>query len=224
MRKWLRYLVLGLITLLIVILSLILKLSNNVNAFKITLIIIFSIVISTVSVVMFLKLKKDESFKDENVILSTFDWFNFVLLAISLILYINIFIFSIAKVDGMSMQDTLYDGDYLFIRHFNYHPEVKDIVIIHLENDTNLVKRVWAVEGDIISSTLIDDHSYLVINEEVTSYIFDASNLFGNSSYTLLKGEYFVLGDNIINSKDSRSSEIGIIKEEEIIGKYLFKF
>ena len=35
------------------------------------------------------------------------------------------------------------------------------------------------------------------------------------------KDEYFVLGDNIDNSIDSRFSEIGIIKKEEIKGKII---
>ena len=43
-----------------------------------------------------------------------------------------------------------------------------------------------------------------------------------NFTVTVEKGCVFVMGDNRMNSKDSRSAEIGQIDKREILGKALF--
>ncbi len=43
------------------------------------------------------------------------------------------------------------------------------------------------------------------------------------NEFTLGNGEYFCLGDNPGNSEDSRSANIGPVKEEDIIGKAWFR-
>ena len=45
---------------------------------------------------------------------------------------------------------------------------------------------------------------------------------FASSEITLAADEYFVLGDNRNNSRDSREPSVGNISRDEIIGKALF--
>ena len=78
-----------------------------------------------------------------------------------------------------------------------------------------LIKRVVGVGGDIVDiekdgRILVNGKEFTVINIEETSY-------FQNQSYIVPKNEFFVLGDNRINSQDSRY--IGTIPTQNIIGK-----
>ena len=72
------------------------------------------------------------------------------------------FFFTLVRVDGDSMQTTLYDGDRLVISDFCYTPKPSDIVIISRNYDNSeiggadklydnpIVKRVIAVAGQKI--------------------------------------------------------------------------
>ena len=78
-----------------------------------------------------------------------------------------------------------------------------------------LIKRVVGVGGDIVDiekdgRIFVNGKEFTIINIEETSY-------FQNQSYTVPKNEFFVLGDNRINSQDSRY--IGTIPTQNIIGK-----
>ena len=81
-----------------------------------------------------------------------------------------------------------------------------------------MVKRVIGCEGDRIE--IIDGELYL--NNDLIKYeyyIFDEEY---NASYIIGKNQYFVLGDNISVSEDSRS--FGLINESYIIGKVILIF
>ena len=78
-----------------------------------------------------------------------------------------------------------------------------------------LIKRVVGVGGDIVDiekdgRIFVNGKEFTIINIEETSY-------FQNQSYIVPKNEFFVLGDNRINSQDSRY--IGTIPTQNIIGK-----
>ena len=77
------------------------------------------------------------------------------LFAFSVLAVFLIFTFGIrtCQVDGQSMENTLYDKQYLVIRSLAYTPEQDDIIVFH-GLDKILVKRVIAVEGqEVIINT-----------------------------------------------------------------------
>ena len=45
-----------------------------------------------------------------------------------------------------------------------------------------------------------------------------------NGKKKIPKGRYLVLGDNRQNSIDSRRQEVGLIKNEQIVGKVVMRF
>ena len=57
-------------------------------------------------------------------------------------------------------------------------------------------------------------------------YIYSETKLYEGISFplTVSEGCLFVLGDNRMDSKDSRSPEIGLIDKREVLGKAVFLF
>ena len=56
------------------------------------------------------------------------------------------------RIDGSSMNPTLYDGEYLIINNVSYYldePQHGDIIVFkHPNNDLNLIKRIIGTPGD----------------------------------------------------------------------------
>lgn len=147
---------------------------------------------------------------------------------------VNQFFFAPVMVDGDSMAPTLSDGDYLFLNKFS-DVERFDIVVFPPpdQEDTQYVKRVIGMPGDTIEYR--EDVLYLngepteqgflneTVQEEVAIYTsgdFSLLTLLGVE--TVPEGQYFVLGDNRLNSRDSRS--FGFIDEETVLGKVGFRY
>ena len=113
------------------------------------------------------------------------------------------------------MHPTLKNGNIIFIKKFNLKVEYNDIVVIK-KGDNVIIKRVVGLPNDSIN---IDKYLYVNGQKKENLYIENAGDI--KNEILLKDKEYFVLGDNINYSIDSRFNEIGIIRENEIIGKMI---
>lgn len=171
--------------------------------------------------------KKRKKDSPSGFILGVFDWVSAFLFALVIVILIMTFCFRLVDVDGSSMLQTLQDGNKVIVTGLNYEPQVGDIVVIShgAELDKALVKRVIAVGGqtvDINSETgevIVDG---IVLDEP---YINGKTVAEGDAEFPMevTEGTVFVLGDNRPISKDSRYNEVGLIENENIIGKVRFR-
>lgn len=140
----------------------------------------------------------------------------FVILGVVLGSLIKSYIFCTSYVLGDSMIPTYYDGDMVGIFKLPT-PERGDIVIIEHE-DKLLIKRCIGMPGDTIQIkggvVYINDEEYS--EDYINNNNYEYSSGIASEPITLGKGEYFVLGDNRLVSKDSR--HIGVIRKEQILG------
>ena len=124
-------------------------------------------------------------------------------------------------VDGHSMDNTLFDGEQLLL---NPSAEIRsgDIVVFEY-GQTYLIKRVVGLPGDTVAvvkgvlyvNNIKYDESYL--SEECITRFMDSS-----FKVTLGEDEYFVMGDNRDNSRDSRS--FGCVPRDTITGVAIWHF
>ncbi len=93
-----------------------------------------------------------------------------------------------------------------------------DVVAFHCEGlHRDLVKRIVALPGDTVE---IRENLFFV-NDQISPWVTGAIRAPGTirGELILREGEYFVLGDNVDRSRDSRFPEVGIVTEGQILGK-----
>ncbi len=157
------------------------------------------------------------------VLREIFNWI-FGILAAGFIAVVVVYFFGMTThVVGVSMEPSLYSGQEILVDRFGYvlsSPKAGDVVIFLPNGNENAhyyVKRVVAVPGD---SVLIED-GVLYVNGESSPWVSEKileAGIVGNP-LTMGKGEYFCMGDNVNNSEDSRSANIGQVRDVDIIGR-----
>lgn len=132
------------------------------------------------------------------------------------------------NVVGVSMEPTLYNGQTILVNRFVYilsSPKKGDVVVFlpkGNENSHYYVKRVVACPGD----KMFVENGILFVNGLACPYIDEKILEAGIAENELImgNGEYFCIGDNPNNSEDSRSANIGPVKEDDIIGAGWLRF
>lgn len=161
----------------------------------------------------------------ENVKAEIFSWIKLIATAFILAFVLKTFIFQIAFVKGPSMKPTLQQGQILIVSKLSYrigNPKRGEIVVINdkLENK-DLIKRVVGMPNEVLEVK----EGAVFINDEILSPDYTDIPTYENGfeKSKTSEDEYFVLGDNRIESRDSRSNTLGFVKRKSIIGKAVFR-
>lgn len=131
------------------------------------------------------------------------------------------FIFGMSYIPTASMEPTLSVGHkypYFKLHYLFTDPERGDIIIYDREG-TVYCKRIIGTPGDHIE--LLD--GTVRINGEVIDEPYAHGNTypFLNYEYLVPEGEFFVLGDNRENSRDSRFWDYPYITKNQILGELI---
>lgn len=142
----------------------------------------------------------------------------------AIIMLIIIFsLFDSTVISGNSMNPTLQDGDRYLLDKFSTIFELKtgDVVSCYYPGDNSTVyaKRIIGVPGDTIE---IKDGRVLLNNKDITEKYWSTFIIEEDFPKTEVPdNSYFVIGDNINISLDSRS--VGCISKSDIIGIMIAK-
>lgn len=134
-----------------------------------------------------------------------------------------------ANVSGRSMKNTLLDKDRVIITNFNYKPKSGDIIAATTDklSEKHIIKRVIATEGQTISIDYDEGRvcvDGILLDEEYTSSVTRKATNEYKFPYVIPENCLFVMGDNRSVSLDSRDADLGLIPEEDVIGKAQFIF
>ena len=142
------------------------------------------------------------------------------LLALFLAGFIRVFFFDTYIVSNKSIEPTFYEGDEILLlkNNFLFNKIDNFDVIVFRMGSNNLVKRVIGKEGDKVE--IFDGGLYL--NDELIRHKYYIFSKEDNAVYNIGKNQYFVLGDNIALSEDSR--DFGLINKKDIIGHIILIF
>ena len=151
-------------------------------------------------------------------------WVFYIAFVLVLTWVIITFVGQRTRVDGRSMMNTLHDGDNLIVEKLSYRfsdPKRFDIIVFPPTGKKEYyIKRIIGLPGETVQ---IDENGNIYINGELLEENYGAETIQnpGRAAkpITLCDDEYFVMGDNRNNSKDSRSEEVGNVKRSQIIGR-----
>jgi len=143
-----------------------------------------------------------------------------VVAAIAVLL--STFVFPVIQVSGDSMEPTLSDGDVLVLINTDNYSSGQ-LCCIAWQNKL-LIKRVIALPGDVVD---IDQYGTVSVNGEILDEPYVTDKSLGECDldfpYQVPEGTFFVMGDRRASSIDSRSSAVGSVDGDQIVGRVLFK-
>ena len=135
---------------------------------------------------------------------------------------ISVFFLSVIQVSGDSMEPSLSNGDIvLLLKTKKYSRE--DLCCISWQNKL-LLKRVIGMPGDIVN---MDADGYVYVNGDLLDEPYVQNRCLGECDiefpYVVPDNKLFVMGDHRDTSIDSRSTAVGCVDYDQMMGKVLFR-
>lgn len=149
------------------------------------------------------------------------EFIKFSVWVICVYIFVN-YIVRLFMIPTGSMAPTVNPGDLTVTNALVYtinEPQRGDVIVFKGE-DKIFIKRIVGLPNDTIS--FVDGK--VLINGEVLNEDYIASDVktFSEDIFVVPEGHYFVLGDNRLNSQDSRDFEQPYIERSRIIAKLMF--
>lgn len=131
-------------------------------------------------------------------------------------------ILPVLQIEGKSMEPTLHNGDIVLLAKTTRFS--RGDLCGFTWNNKLLIKRVIGLPGDWIE---IDAEGNIYVNGKLLNEPYVKQKALGECDiefpFQVPQEQYFVVGDMRESSVDSRSSLIGCIKKDQIVGKVFFR-
>ena len=159
-----------------------------------------------------------------------------VVVAAAIFVVVYLFLLQPHQVKGGSMEPNFHDGEYILTDKISYrfsNPQRGDVIIFKAptDPDVDFIKRVIALPGEQVK---ISEGKVIIYNKDHPNgwtlnepYQINGPTSGGkevpqNTTVTVGQDELFVMGDNRVESFDSRSW--GMLTKKNIIGKAWLRY
>lgn len=158
-------------------------------------------------------------------LISSLEVLEVALVAVAAVVVARTFLVQPFLVSGASMEPSFSHGDYLLVDELTYYfrePERGEVVVFKYPGDESIyyIKRIIGLPGEELR---VRAGAVTVMNREhpeglklTESYLPNDLRTPRNADITLGAGQYFVMGDNRLQSFDSR--DWGPVAKKEVIG------
>lgn len=168
------------------------------------------------------------------------EWIISIFVVFVLVAILNTFVITSYNVKGLSMYPTFDDNNKVLVskisKTFN-NLNSGDVIVFHENEKQDYIKRLIGKPGDTVlykNDTLYINgkkikEPYLEYNKKskigsTLTEDFSSKELKGSQGQQKIpEGRYLVLGDNRQNSVDSRRQEVGLITDDQIVGKVVLR-
>ena len=131
-------------------------------------------------------------------------------------------VFPVVQIAGNSMSPTLNEGEVVVLVKTK-SLKLGDVCAFSFSNKV-LIKRIIGTPGDVID---IDAEGHVYVNSELIEEPYVVNKSLGECDvefpYQVPESQYFMMGDERDTSIDSRSTVIGCITDEQLIGKIFLR-
>ena len=128
----------------------------------------------------------------------------------------------VLRIYGTSMSPTLTDGQ-IVVTLIGSKFEPGELVAFYYGNKL-LIKRVIAGPADWVD---LDESGSVFVNGDLLDEPYLTAKAFGETNielpYQVPDGRYFVMGDNRATSVDSRTTALGCVADDQIVGRVVFR-
>ena len=164
-----------------------------------------------------------------------FEWLQMLIVCILTAVVLFNCLARLTRVDGNSMDNTLANGELMWVWSLNYTPKQGDIVVLNKttapvpgwDGKLAIVKRVIAVGGQSVDIDYAGNTVYVdgvPLDEPYIPEVMDFPHTpyMQETHWDVPEGSIFVMGDNRNHSTDSRDVRVGPIDEGYVLGKCVF--
>ncbi len=167
-------------------------------------------------------MQTEENAKNNASVKGAFEWLSSLIAALIVVAVVFCFLFRVVTVDGESMTNTLQHGDNLIMISRFYQLEHGDVVVIDYNEGEPLIKRVIGLPGDVIN---IDDAGQVYRNGVALDEPYTRDGITPTMGatlpYTVPDGYIFAMGDNRVESLDSRM--LGAFLMSDVLGEAVYR-
>ena len=148
------------------------------------------------------------------------DTFKYIVVAV-LVFLLFIFVVGLQQVVGPSMTPTLTEGSVVVVNKLKKNFKREDVIVLS-QDEKYMIKRVIGLPGEYIqykdNVLYINGERYdeKYLKDDVITEDFKLEDI---NETIIPEGMYLVLGDNRMDSMDSR--DYGLVSKEKVVGKVI---